>query len=134
MKSQQLSVLALLLAFVAVPAAQAASIVVGTHFLLPNTPNQVVEIGATGGEAINGMNFYSAVGDGGPDWEDTNSTQNLKSTSLARERFSGLTTRGSSAERGQPTRTARSLVRVFTPPPTWILPLGRCILTAFSRV
>jgi hypothetical protein len=46
-------------------AAQAASIVVGTHYLLPNTPNQVVTIQVTGDEPIAGEDLFAEIGDGG---------------------------------------------------------------------
>lgn len=68
MMSRKLSVTLLALAaLAAAQVAQAASIVVGTHTLLPNTPGQVIDIVGTGGEALGGMNFYASVGDGGPD-------------------------------------------------------------------
>lgn len=59
--------LALSLAISTVTSLQAASIVVGTHTLLPNTPGQVIDIVITGGESANGLNFYASVGDGGSD-------------------------------------------------------------------
>src|SRR5690242_11051028 len=45
--------------------AQAADIVVGNHYLLPNTPNQLVTIQVTGAESIAGEDFYAQIGDGG---------------------------------------------------------------------
>ena len=40
-------------------------IVVGSHRLLPNTPNQTFPIYVTGGGPVQGLNFYIQVGDGG---------------------------------------------------------------------
>lgn len=39
---------------------------VGSYTLLPNTPNQTVKIFVTGGDAVQGLNFYAQVADGGP--------------------------------------------------------------------
>jgi|SRR6185437_11279868 len=38
----------------------------GTYVLLPNTPNQVIQIFAHGGDAVQGVTFDVQVGDGGP--------------------------------------------------------------------
>ena len=43
----------------------AASIDIGAHYLLPNTPRQPVPIFVTGGETIAGMNLRGIIGDGG---------------------------------------------------------------------
>lgn len=40
----------------------ATSIVVGNHVLLPNTPNQVVQIFVTGGDSIQGVNLNAQIG------------------------------------------------------------------------
>ncbi len=40
----------------------ATSIVVGSHLLLPNTPNQVVQIFVTGGDQIQGVNLNAQIG------------------------------------------------------------------------
>ena len=47
------------------PLAQAASVTVGTHVLLPNTANQVVSIWVSGGEPVAGEDFFAQIGDGG---------------------------------------------------------------------
>jgi uncharacterized protein (DUF952 family) len=49
-------------------AASGLSIVVGTHALLPNTPNQTIAIYVTGGDAVNGVDLIVQVADGGPEW------------------------------------------------------------------
>jgi hypothetical protein len=46
--------------------ASAAVIVVGDHELLPDTPNQLVPIFVTGGDAVQGLNLYAQIADGGP--------------------------------------------------------------------
>lgn len=51
--------------FLAAVPASAASIDVGTHYLLPNTPRQPVPIFVTGGETIAGMNLRGIIGGGG---------------------------------------------------------------------
>lgn len=48
-------------------AAQAATIAVGNHFLLPNTAGQSIEIQVTGGENITGVDLFVQLGDGGPE-------------------------------------------------------------------
>ena len=53
--------------FCALPALAVPTIVVGTHTLLPNQPNQVIEIRVTGGDPVDGLNFYVQVADGGPE-------------------------------------------------------------------
>ena len=53
------------LALAICPLAQAASVTVGTHILLPNTANQVVSIWVNGGEQIAGEDFFAQIGDGG---------------------------------------------------------------------
>ena len=63
-KSKLLSVL-LLLAIAHV--AQATPIIiVGQHDLLPNLPEQVIEIAVSGGDQVQGLNFRIQVEDGGP--------------------------------------------------------------------
>lgn len=46
--------------------AQAATIVVGSHLLQPNTPHQLVPIVVNGGEMVSGLDLFIQVGDGGP--------------------------------------------------------------------
>jgi hypothetical protein len=41
----------------------ATSIIVGTHLLQPNTPNQIIQIFVTGGDQIQGVNFRAQIGD-----------------------------------------------------------------------
>jgi hypothetical protein len=41
-------------------------IIVGNHQLQPNTPDQTIEIQVSGGDAIEGLNLYAQVADGGP--------------------------------------------------------------------
>jgi hypothetical protein len=43
----------------------AATIEVGDHVLAPDTPNQVVPILVTGGEAVAGLEFFAVIGGGG---------------------------------------------------------------------
>ncbi len=45
---------------------EATAIDVGHHYVLPNTPGQSIEIFVTGGDDVQGLNFYVQVGDGGP--------------------------------------------------------------------
>ena len=47
--------------------ASAATIDVGNHTLLPNTPGQIVPIMVGGGDAVAGFNLFAQVGDGGPE-------------------------------------------------------------------
>ena len=42
-------------------------ITVGAHTLLPNTPNQTIQVFVSGGHAVSGLNLYAQVGDGGPE-------------------------------------------------------------------
>jgi hypothetical protein len=49
------------------PARAALSINVGTHTLLPNTPNQTIQLSVTGGDAVQALNFNAQVADGGPE-------------------------------------------------------------------
>jgi hypothetical protein len=58
-----LIVLALILQFC--PAARAASVAVGNHLLMANTPNQTITIQITGGELVAGEDFFAQIGDGG---------------------------------------------------------------------
>ncbi len=55
----------LLLALLCVEPAAAATINVGTHELLPNTPFQAIEIYTSGGDEVQGVNFNIQVADGG---------------------------------------------------------------------
>lgn len=45
--------------------ANAASITVGNHVLLANTPNQTITLQITGGEQVAGEDFFAQIGDGG---------------------------------------------------------------------
>ena len=45
------------------------TVVVGTHHLEPDTPDQVVEIHVSGGDAVQGLNLYVVVANGGPELE-----------------------------------------------------------------
>jgi len=45
--------------------AYAANAVVGNHYVLPNTPNQVITIQVTGGGQIAGEDLFAQIGDGG---------------------------------------------------------------------
>jgi hypothetical protein len=45
--------------------AQAASVTVGNHVLLANTPNQTITVQITGGEQVAGEDFWAQIGDGG---------------------------------------------------------------------
>ena len=49
------------------PWAKAATINVGNCFLAPNRAEQTVRIFISGGELVDGLNFYAQIGDGGPD-------------------------------------------------------------------
>jgi len=40
---------------------------VGTHQLMPNTPNQTIELRVTGGQLVRGLNLNAQIGDGGPE-------------------------------------------------------------------
>ena len=48
----------------------AATIDVGHHTLLPNTPGQIVPIMVSGGDEVAGFNLFAQVGDGGPELSD----------------------------------------------------------------
>jgi hypothetical protein len=48
-------------------AAHGATILVGEHNLLPDTPGQTIQIFVTGGNAVQGLNFNGQVADGGPE-------------------------------------------------------------------
>jgi hypothetical protein len=52
--------------FLASSANSALIIDVGGHELLPDTPNQTVQVFVSGGDAVQGLNFYAQVADGGP--------------------------------------------------------------------
>jgi PEP-CTERM motif len=58
----------LLAALCCLPSAARAdlTIIVGTHFIMPNTANQAIQIVVTGGTNVEGMDFVAQVGDGGP--------------------------------------------------------------------
>jgi hypothetical protein len=45
--------------------ARAASVAVGNHLLMANTPNQTFTIQITGGEQVAGEDFFAQIGDGG---------------------------------------------------------------------
>lgn len=59
----------IVLSFIAA-AAEASTITVGNHLLLPDTPGQTVQIFVTGGDAVSGLNLFAQVGDGGPELTD----------------------------------------------------------------
>ncbi len=42
---------------------------VGIHQLLPDTPDQTIEISVSGGQPVAGLEFFSQVADGGPEAE-----------------------------------------------------------------
>lgn len=42
----------------------AATINVGNHALLPNTPNQTIQINVSGGDLVGGFNLFAQIGDG----------------------------------------------------------------------
>lgn len=46
---------------------QAATIDVGNHLLMPNTPDQTISINVSGGDPVAGFNLFAQVGDGGPE-------------------------------------------------------------------
>ncbi len=48
----------------------AATIDVGHHSLLPNTPGQIIPITVSGGDEVAGFNLFAQVGDGGPELSD----------------------------------------------------------------
>jgi len=52
------------------PAVAVPKVDVGTHYLQPDTPGQVVEIYVTGGDLVQGINFYVMVANGGPEMEE----------------------------------------------------------------
>jgi hypothetical protein len=62
---QRFYTLACVFATVAPATTQAATITAGVHTLLPNLPGQQVQIFASGGEAVSGIDFFVQVGDGG---------------------------------------------------------------------
>jgi len=49
------------------PAANVPLIDVGDHFLLPETPGQQIQIWVSGGQPVEGLDFYIQVADGGPE-------------------------------------------------------------------
>jgi len=55
-------------------AAQAATITVGDHQLLPNTAGQTIVITVTGGDATQGVALNAQIADGGPDAADLGGT------------------------------------------------------------
>lgn len=55
---------------VASPVNAQLSIEVGTIYLQPNTPNQVVELYVTGGTEVAGVNLVLLVANGGPEFEE----------------------------------------------------------------
>ncbi|MBN2022170.1 MAG: hypothetical protein JW809_05205 [Pirellulales bacterium] len=67
--SRTLAVLAVLL--VGLPlGSQAATIVVGTRYLAPDTPGQSLALYVTGTDQVAGANLYAQIGDGGPELAD----------------------------------------------------------------
>jgi hypothetical protein len=66
MRSFGLAVTSALCLLAADPAA-AATIDVGNHLLLPNTPGQVFTIDVAGGDLVQGVDFFLQVADGGPE-------------------------------------------------------------------
>lgn len=66
---KRLSLFALVLAYAGATSTEAAIINVGSHDLLPNTPNQSVLIYATAepDELVTGLNLRMRIGDGHPD-------------------------------------------------------------------
>lgn len=46
----------------ALPALADPIVVVGDHLLLPDTPNQSIAVYVSGGQAVQGLNFYSQLG------------------------------------------------------------------------
>ncbi len=60
--------LCLVILMVTAARAQALSIVVGKHKLLPNTPGQRIAIYVTGGELVNGMSLSVSVNNGGAEY------------------------------------------------------------------
>ena len=53
------------IAFLVCATTQAASVNVGNHVLLANTPNQTITVQITGGEQVAGEDFWAQIGDGG---------------------------------------------------------------------
>src|SRR5215207_3688133 len=66
MKLSSQITLAIVLMLPAPAAFAALSIDTGAHALLPNTPNQRFTLSVTGGNAVEGLNLYVQVADGGP--------------------------------------------------------------------
>jgi hypothetical protein len=64
-RSRRCERFAIALALLACSTARGASIIVGNHVLLPNTPNQIITIQVTGGEQVAGEDFFAQIGDGG---------------------------------------------------------------------
>lgn len=48
----------------------AATIIVGQHELLPNTPRQTIDIRVAGGDLVSGIDLFVQIGDGGPQLGD----------------------------------------------------------------
>jgi hypothetical protein len=59
------SLIVLALALQLCVVARAASVTVGNHLLMANTPNQTFTIQITGGEQVAGEDFFAQIGDGG---------------------------------------------------------------------
>jgi hypothetical protein len=87
---------------VAGPSLAAPIITVGSHDLLPNTPGQMVQIYVSGGDAVEGLNLYAQVGDGGPAEGGTivgpSITADILSGTIFAANNSGADSTGSSAQ------------------------------------
>jgi hypothetical protein len=72
-----------MIALLLVPSAtHAASIIVGNHTLLANTPNQLVTIQVSGDEQIAGEDFFAQIGDGGVFNGGSNTKPSLMNVSI----------------------------------------------------
>jgi hypothetical protein len=101
MKAISMTLLAALMP--AAAAMAAPTIDVGSHLLLPNTPHQAITIDVTGGDAVQGLNFYAQIADGtGPKIESvdllagtifaSNNTGQQNPESLPQTLFASTTT------------------------------------------
>jgi hypothetical protein len=61
------ALMAVLFTAFAVPTPAAPAIAVGNIQLLPDKPNQTVQVFVSGGDVVQGLNFEIQTGDGGPD-------------------------------------------------------------------
>lgn len=64
-----IGVLVLITSGIATPCLAVPTIDVGTHYLLPDTPDQVIELYVTGGDDVEGLDLYVIVANGGPELE-----------------------------------------------------------------